>query len=158
MWGSVSVMLGCIGKYICRCLWSLLLWLLLKEPRYCIPNSKYWRLGGTVAEAVAPTAYRLDAHGGHRFESGPLSFLLSTPHLFSLSFPVTLFTVLLIKGKKAPNKSLKQIIYIGDRCLPPPLQTRSSHRLPGWIEPIWTRQDKLNIKLWQWQATTSSTL
>ena len=39
-------------------------------------------------------------HGGHGFESGPLSFLLSTPHLFSISFPAPLFIALSIKGKK----------------------------------------------------------
>ena len=49
--------------------------------------------GGTVAQAVAPTTFGLDAHGGHGFESSPMSFLLSTPQLFSLSFPVQLCTI-----------------------------------------------------------------
>ena len=61
-----------------------------------------------VAQAVAPTTFGLDAHGGHGFESGPMSFLLSTPHLFSLSYPVQLFTALLIKGKKSPKINLKK--------------------------------------------------
>ena len=56
--------------------------------------------GGTVAQAVAPTTFGLDAHGGHGFESDPMSFLLSTPQLFSLSFPVPLFTKLSIKSPK----------------------------------------------------------
>src|SRR4029434_10410426 len=60
--------------------------------------------GGTVAQTVAPTIFGLDAHGGHRFESGPMSFLLSTPHLFSLSFPVPLFTNLSIKGITAQTQ------------------------------------------------------
>ena len=64
-------------------------------------KSRTW--GGTVAQTVAPTTFRLDAHGGHGFDSGPMSFLLSTPHLFSLSFPVPLFTDLLIKGLKSPK-------------------------------------------------------
>ena len=59
--------------------------------------------GGTVAQTVAPTTFGLDAHGGHGFESGPMSFLLSTPQLFSLSFPVPLFTALSIKGTKSPK-------------------------------------------------------
>ena len=63
-------------------------------------------LGGTVAQAVAPTTFGLDAHGGHGFESGPMSFLLSTPQLFSLSFPVPLFTALSIKGTKSPKINL----------------------------------------------------
>ena len=62
---------------------------------------KKLKWGGTVAQTVAPTTFGLDAHGGHRFESSLMSFLLSTPHLFSLSFPVPLFTELSIKGKKA---------------------------------------------------------
>ena len=61
----------------------------------------YISLGGTVPQAVAPTTFGLDAHGGRGFESGPMSFLLSTPHLFSLSFPVPLFTAPSIKGTKA---------------------------------------------------------
>src|SRR4029434_11012128 len=58
--------------------------------------------GGTVAQPVAPTTFGLDAHGGHRFDSALMSFLLSTPRLFSLSFPVPLFTNLSIKGIKSP--------------------------------------------------------
>ena len=65
---------------------------------------QYVLKGGTVAQAVAPTTFGLDAHGGHGFESGPMSFLLSTPQLFSLSFPVPLFTALSIKGTKSPKK------------------------------------------------------
>ena len=65
-------------------------------------------MGGTVVQAVAPTTFGIDAHGGHGFESGPMSFLLSTPHLFSLSFPVPLFTDLSIKGIKAPKKKKKK--------------------------------------------------
>ena len=56
-------------------------------------------MGGTVAQTVAQTTFGLDTHKGHGFESGPMSFLLSPPHLFSLSFPVPLFTDLSIKGK-----------------------------------------------------------
>ena len=59
-----------------------------------------------MAQAVAPTTFGLDAHGGHGFESE--SFLLSTPQLFSLSFHVTLFTALLIKGTKSPKINLKK--------------------------------------------------
>src|SRR4029434_1764620 len=47
---------------------------------------------GTVAQPVAPTTFGLDAHGGHRFDSGLMSFLLSTPRLFYLSFPVPLWS------------------------------------------------------------------
>ena len=61
-----------------------------------------------MAQAVAPTTFGLDAHGGHGFESGPMSFLLSTPQLFSLSFPVPLFTALSIKGTKSPKINLKK--------------------------------------------------
>ena len=60
-----------------------------------------------MAQTVAPTTFGLDAHGGHGFESVPMSFLLSTPHLFSLSFPVPLFTELSIKGK-SPKINLKK--------------------------------------------------
>ena len=62
-------------------------------------------MGGTV-QTVALTTFGLDAHGGDGFESGPMSFLLSTPHLFSLSFPVPLFTDLSIKGIKSPKTNL----------------------------------------------------
>src|SRR4029434_10393344 len=57
--------------------------------------------------SVAPTTYGLDAHGGHRFESSPLSFLLSTPPLFSPSFPVPLFTAL--KSPKYIFKKKKKV-------------------------------------------------
>ena len=44
-------------------------------------------MGGTVAQPVAPTTFGLDAHGGHRFESGLMSFLLSPPLLPLISCP-----------------------------------------------------------------------
>ena len=59
-------------------------------------------MGGTVAQPVAPTTFGLDAHGGHRFDSGLMSFVLSSPRLFSLSFPVPLFTKTI--DKKPPKK------------------------------------------------------
>ena len=62
-----------------------------------------------MAQAVAPTTFGLDAHGGHGFESGPMSFLLSTPQLFSLSFPVPLFTKTIDKSPKINlKKKLKK--------------------------------------------------
>ena len=76
---------------------------LARKPICLLVRLKAGHGGGTVAQTVAPTTFRLDAHGGHRFKSGPMSFLLSTPHLFSLSFPVPLFTDLLIKGLKSPK-------------------------------------------------------
>src|SRR4029434_348715 len=73
------------------------------SPCKLLPMQKNARTGGTVAQAVAPTTFGLEAHGGHGFESGPMSFLLSTPQLFSLSFPVPLLTALSIKGTKSPK-------------------------------------------------------
>src|SRR4029434_8326534 len=79
------------------------------SPCKLLPMQKNGRTGGTVAQAVAPTTFGHDARGGHGFESGPMSFLLSTPHLFSpshfLSKPSLSY---LIKGKKPKNKSLKK--------------------------------------------------
>src|SRR4029434_2166073 len=60
------------------------------------------QLGGTVAQAVAPTIYGLERPRGHGFESDLLSFPdPSSIHL--ISCPKT-FTVLSSKGKKAQNK------------------------------------------------------
>ena len=61
-----------------------------------------------MAQAVAATAFKLDAHGVHGFEYGPMSIFLSTPQLFSLSFPVPLFTALSIKGTKSSKINLKK--------------------------------------------------
>src|SRR4029434_165084 len=44
--------------------------------------------GGTVAQAVAPTTFGLDAHGVHGFESDPMSFLLFLLSLSPISSPL----------------------------------------------------------------------
>src|SRR4029434_8358082 len=63
-------------------------------------------LGGTVAQAVAPTTFGLYAHGGHGFESSPMSFLLptSSPSHF-LSHSSLHYR---LKAQKPKNKSLKK--------------------------------------------------
>src|SRR4029434_190096 len=61
-------------------------------------------VGGTVAQTVAPTTFWLDARG-------LMSFLLSTPHLFSLSFPASHFHSSLStinKRQKKPQKKKKK--------------------------------------------------
>ena len=64
-------------------------------------------MGGTVAQAVAPTIYRLECPRGHGFESNPLSFPDPTPHLVSpshsLSKPSLSYP---IKGKKPPKNPI----------------------------------------------------
>src|SRR4029434_7601581 len=70
-------------------------------------------LGGTVAQAVAPTIYGLQHPRGHGFKSDPLSFPDPTPHLFSpshfLSKPSLSY---LNKGKKPKNKQKTCMLWI----------------------------------------------
>src|SRR4029434_4879785 len=72
-------------------------------------NKKERGMGGTVAQAVAPTIYGLECPRGHGFESDPLLFPDHTPQQLSpshfLSKPSLSY---LIKSKKPKNKSLKK--------------------------------------------------
>ena len=69
--------------------------------------------GGTVVQAVSPTIYGLERPRGHRFESDPLSFPDSTPHLFSpshfLSKPSLSY---LIKGQKPQKQKKRKLLHL----------------------------------------------